>query len=1041
MTTAAGNSVEILLRFVAENEDLLAKSAQVKAAIAGQNDEIRKQFGITSDVIQRNVSQATATTSRMAEAAADATAKNLSAVEQHILSASQRLGDKQVARAMASETDSIIAQSQRAIVNLDSQVLHMRNNQQALGQAFDNNLQKATSFTAQLESSIPQIAATGLVIGTLVVATYELVKSQADAILSMKRLSDETGLTIETVSALSAAFKRTGADGQGASQALAIFDKNLSKAHDSTDSTSLLIRRMNLDLNDNEKALRQAFTALNSYKDSGNKTAEAQALFGRNGRIMLDIIKETNGNLDQAIAKYKALGGVLTNEDAAAAKEFNESMQDTWTKLNATARTIAEDLMPAVSGLASLISSTLLPVLNLLRYPLGILGKIAELTSDIIKDATGNADQSMSTEEAVGQAYFPDGSTGDRQAPFLPKRGGSAKEDPRIKQLEEQSKEIQRIFKNETEQLKNQYDAQIKNLEDYTAELTTKIHDSYEKRRAVVREQLALSKKPENRTKYANELTALDDEEQRSVHDANIQMFKTQADSLRKHLDEIEKIYQDGDKTRIAAIRALEEARVLSHQQAELRITEIEEAAAQRRFEALTAERERIIKNAGGDPAKANQERLKEIQDALDLWAAQERKSTIDVGDDRETKGVGSNVLERQRRLAAAHALDLEEEKKYRDEIAALQERYQERQRDNDRRMYEWTINSPYSSIRQKRFAISKLTEMDLDKLDQEHRHNIALLNEEEEKAKKELGAVENREWKKLLIIQHYRALKDQEDERHKGERSKRQDQGDEDVTFAGTGGSVFGALIGQFTDNVNIIQGGAKIVEDSLNNMAQAAGNAAKAWVLFGTIGGSFRKFAAETIAAIVQMAVVQAIFEGAQAAAMYGLFYFTGNANFLKSAISHGEAALTFGIVAAVAAPIGRGVAGNLFQQDQQQQGVAGGGSGSGNGGGYQPFNYNSSTFSASQAGAPGSRTGNVLADVLKEVAASNNRVADGHAQVAAAINYNTQVMRGIDSIPPGDMIRQNPYAVGDSLEDAIQSTHPIGKTIASMGSRGIA
>src|SRR5205085_328601 len=93
--------------------------------------------------------------------------------------------------------------------------------------------------------------------------------------------------------------------------------------------------------------------------------------------------------------------------------------------------------------------------------------------------------------------------------------------------------------------------------------------------------------------------------------------------------------------------------------------------------------------------------------------------------------------------------------------------------------------------------------------------------------------------------------------------------------------------------------------------------GDAVRSFVLFGTAGGGFRKFAAEVIASLAQMATVQAVFEFAQGLAMLALTWFTGNPKYAQSAGGHFAAAAAFGLIAGVTAVAGRAIAGNSFQQ----------------------------------------------------------------------------------------------------------------------------
>lgn len=108
------------------------------------------------------------------------------------------------------------------------------------------------------------------------------------------------------------------------------------------------------------------------------------------------------------------------------------------------------------------------------------------------------------------------------------------------------------------------------------------------------------------------------------------------------------------------------------------------------------------------------------------------------------------------------------------------------------------------------------------------------------------------------------------------------------------------------------------------LNGIADAAGNAVRSFVLFGDSGTSFRKFAAEVLASIAQMAIVKAIWELAEGFAALARAFF-GDPRAAAEAKMHFTAAAIYGALGGVAAIAGRVVAGDSFKN----QG-AGGGSG---------------------------------------------------------------------------------------------------------------
>ena len=125
------------------------------------------------------------------------------------------------------------------------------------------------------------------------------------------------------------------------------------------------------------------------------------------------------------------------------------------------------------------------------------------------------------------------------------------------------------------------------------------------------------------------------------------------------------------------------------------------------------------------------------------------------------------------------------------------------------------------------------------------------------------------------------------------------------------------GSGIGLLQEQVPIMQQLGQSLADVFMQIGQAVGAVVKNFVLFGTAGTSFRKFAAEVIASVAQMAATKAVFEVAEGLAALALFWFTNNPKFMKAATGHFVAAAAYGAIAGVAAVAGRAVAGDSFSQ----------------------------------------------------------------------------------------------------------------------------
>lgn len=220
-------------------------------------------------------------------------------------------------------------------------------------------LQGLSALSSQAATGMGALGVGFSVVGAaavgLSVALFNLVKNSAKVGGELFDLSQKTAFTVETLSGLSIVARTTGSDINGLAPSLVIFQKNMEAAGDATSKQGRLFRSLSIDTRDNEKALRQAFTALAKMGEGSHQTAVAMQLFGRSGKDVLAIIKETNGNLDVAIRKYAEMGLIISTGAATASDKFNDLLEETTLQLEAVTRSIGMELLPvAIDALHSI---------------------------------------------------------------------------------------------------------------------------------------------------------------------------------------------------------------------------------------------------------------------------------------------------------------------------------------------------------------------------------------------------------------------------------------------------------------------------------------------------------------------------------------------------------------------------------------------------------------------------------------------------------------------------------------------------------------
>jgi hypothetical protein len=199
--------------------------------------------------------------------------------------------------------------------------------------------------------------AIGIAIGAISVASvgaafgiFKLVTSAAEATGKLHDLSQQTGFSVETLSALKNAAETSGGSINTVAGALGIFQRHMEEANEGNKETSRLFKALNIDVRDNEKALRQAFDILSKLPAGAQQTAISMKLFGRSGREVMGIFKEAGGDLDAFIQKLRDMGLLITTESARAGDKLSDSVTILGQRFAAVGRQVANEFAPEVTS-------------------------------------------------------------------------------------------------------------------------------------------------------------------------------------------------------------------------------------------------------------------------------------------------------------------------------------------------------------------------------------------------------------------------------------------------------------------------------------------------------------------------------------------------------------------------------------------------------------------------------------------------------------------------------------------------------------------
>jgi hypothetical protein len=737
-------------------------------------------------------------------------------------------------------------------------------------------------------------------------AFFELSKKTADAESHLWDLHTKTDFAVETLSGLGVAAKRSGSDIDKLVPSLMFFQKGMEKSAESTAKTSDVFKKFHIDTTDNEKALRQVFDQLNKLPDGAQKTGLAMQFFGRSGKDLLGVLRETNGNLDDFIKKAEEMGLIVSTKSAKAADDFRDSLKTIEGQLAGMTRMVADEVIPVFTSAMGDVSTGLknnqsqwkawgqdiaIVCIAVEGTILGLGKTVAQFASGFmsvfpfLKGLTGtspgggsfgsgflsvmpgggNVTDAIKQQAAAYDAAVEHAWTEVQAENWFGKKGrtGQADKTPHIgggrKKHEESPEHVQTMKEIADEK------AAIAGIEAATQVATDALKHAYQERLIAFTQYIA-GERAENEKRKSESFADISLEQGRlyqSLQAKTISQkeFNTANTAL---LAQATKVNEEGHKKNgeLDQEEYKERLRLLKEFRADLEAINRahEEAYLATIKDATTSSFSfQLVKQSQFLQAEAEMELNRNLrkkqalqQEIDDIIAHVAQVYKISLTEAAATKIVTDAVAERK--------LKFELIENERVEIA--------------RRTAKAIIDAANAE------AITENNKQagNADATGSRPRRVIPTLNPMTEAMK-------------LVNVKF----------------------GEGTVM-----GKTFAATLGA--------------IDQAAQGVASAVGDMVKSFILMGSAAGSFRKMAAEVVASIAQQAIVQSIYQGAMGLAWEGLFWFTGNPKYQEAANFAFGSAVAFGLVGGVAAVAARSLAGNSFSQSASGGASSGAGASTG-------------------------------------------------------------------------------------------------------------
>ena len=228
----------------------------------------------------------------------------------------------------------------------------------ALGDSLGNLKGKLSGVGDGFSKSMRRLStATALGAGALT-GLFVAVEKSASAGDRIAKFSRRVGLTVEGLQALRFAAERSGIGTEDADKAFEKFGKSVSEAVAGMGEAGKLFSALGIPLKDSAGRLRkqedilldlaQAYTKI---QDPQDKLRASLALFGKSGGGMVEMLNQGKDGVQDLMVEYQRLGGGLSQQQAANAEIFEDTLSNLKVTLGALANQLSSNLIPVISDM------------------------------------------------------------------------------------------------------------------------------------------------------------------------------------------------------------------------------------------------------------------------------------------------------------------------------------------------------------------------------------------------------------------------------------------------------------------------------------------------------------------------------------------------------------------------------------------------------------------------------------------------------------------------------------------------------------------
>lgn len=218
----------------------------------------------------------------------------------------------------------------------------------------------STGFTAALGPVGVAIAAVVAVVGAAVLGIVKLTSeiltltnAFADVSKEVDKMSQTTGYSVETISALRSEAQAAGENFDSLRQPMVQFSKLVFDAANGSKEAAAKIRQLGLDgkeaAGNLDSAFAQTLKRIADMPPGLQKTNAAVAAFGQEGAKMIPIIDRFGGRLSEATRRADEFGTLLDSKATKAAREYNDAINELNERFKGLGYTVGKEFAPIIT--------------------------------------------------------------------------------------------------------------------------------------------------------------------------------------------------------------------------------------------------------------------------------------------------------------------------------------------------------------------------------------------------------------------------------------------------------------------------------------------------------------------------------------------------------------------------------------------------------------------------------------------------------------------------------------------------------------------